>query len=57
MASTTSAVAGVVLRPLILIDETRYIDVAWEMRVTGDFGAAQELRDLHRQAVPMLSAR
>ena len=27
------AVAGVALRPLIPIDETRYIDVAWEMRL------------------------
>ncbi|WP_161785381.1 ArnT family glycosyltransferase [Paenirhodobacter enshiensis] len=27
------AVAGVLLRPLIPIDETRYIDVAWEMRL------------------------
>lgn len=26
------AVAGVLLRPLIPIDETRYVDVAWEMR-------------------------
>lgn len=31
------AVLGVLVRPLLPIDETRYLAVAWEMRLTGDW--------------------
>ena len=31
------ALLGVLVRPLLPIDETRYLAVAWEMRVTGDW--------------------
>ena len=35
--ATLFAVAAVVLRPLIPIDETRYLSVAWEMRLSHDW--------------------
>jgi 4-amino-4-deoxy-L-arabinose transferase-like glycosyltransferase len=31
------ALAGVLARPLLPIDETRYLAVAWEMRASGDW--------------------
>ena len=31
------AVFGVLARPLLPIDETRYLAVAWEMRLSGDW--------------------
>ncbi len=37
LAFAAVALAGVWLRPLIPIDETRYLSVAWEMRTTGDW--------------------
>lgn len=37
IAFAVVALSGIVLRPLIPIDETRYVSVAWEMRVTGDW--------------------
>ncbi len=37
LAFALVALSGIVLRPLIPIDETRYVSVAWEMRVTGDW--------------------
>lgn len=37
IAFAVVAVSGIVLRPLIPIDETRYVSVAWEMRATGDW--------------------
>lgn len=33
----TVAVAGVLLRPALPVDETRYLAVAWEMRTTGNW--------------------
>lgn len=37
LAFVPAALAGVLLRPLLPIDETRYLSVAWEMHLGGDF--------------------
>jgi len=54
IAFAAVAVAGVLLRPLIPIDETRYIDVAWEMRVTGDFLVPHKNFEIYTDKPPML---
>ncbi|MCE5973265.1 glycosyltransferase family 39 protein [Sinirhodobacter sp. WL0062] len=48
------AVLGVLLRPLIPIDETRYIDVAWEMRQRGSWFLPLKNFQLYTDKPPML---
>lgn len=48
------AVAGVFLRPLIPIDETRYVDVAWEMRLRGSWFLPLKNFELYTDKPPML---
>lgn len=48
------AVAGVALRPLIPIDETRYVDVAWEMRLNGSWFLPLKNHELYTDKPPML---
>ncbi len=44
----------VALRPLLPIDETRYLDVAWEMRLSGDLFHLTRNFDLYTHKPPML---
>lgn len=48
------AVAGVLLRPLAPIDETRYMDVAWEMWLRRDFILLTRNFDIYTQKPPLL---
>ncbi|MGD9916817.1 MAG: ArnT family glycosyltransferase [Paenirhodobacter sp.] len=48
------AVAGVLLRPLVPIDETRYVDVAWEMRLRGSWFLPLKNFDLYTDKPPLL---
>lgn len=54
VAFAAVAVAGVFLRPLIPIDETRYVDVAWEMRLRGSWFLPLKNFDLYTDKPPML---
>jgi len=54
LACAAVAVAGVLLRPLIPIDETRYIDVAWEMRQQGSWFLPLKNYELYTDKPPML---
>ncbi|WP_318336786.1 ArnT family glycosyltransferase [Defluviimonas sp. D31] len=42
------------LRPLLPIDETRYLDVAWEMRLSGDVFHLTRNFELYTQKPPLL---
>ncbi|WP_347309829.1 ArnT family glycosyltransferase [Defluviimonas sp. SAOS-178_SWC] len=44
----------VALRPLLPIDETRYLDVAWEMRLTGDLFHLTRNFELYTHKPPLL---
>lgn len=44
----------VLMRPLLPIDETRYLDVAWEMRLTGDFFHLTRNFELYAHKPPLL---
>lgn len=44
----------IVARPLLPIDETRYLDVAWEMRLTGDIAHLTRNFDLYTHKPPLL---
>ena len=48
------AAAGVLLRPLIPIDETRYLDVAWEMWLSGDYVLPTRNFEIYTQKPPLL---
>lgn len=48
------AVAGVALRPLVPIDETRYVDVAWEMRLQESWFLPLKNHELYTDKPPML---
>ncbi len=48
------SVAGVLLRPLIPIDETRYVDVAWEMHQTGQWLLPTKNHTLYTDKPPLL---
>ena len=47
-------VLQVLARPLLPIDETRYLDVAWEMRLTGDIAHLTRNFDLYTHKPPLL---
>lgn len=48
------ALAGVLLRPLMPIDETRYLAVAWEMRLNGDWLVPTRNFALYSDKPPLL---
>ena len=48
------AAAGVLLRPLIPIDETRYLDVAWEMWLSGDYVVPTRNFEIYTHKPPLL---
>jgi 4-amino-4-deoxy-L-arabinose transferase-like glycosyltransferase len=48
------AVAGVLLRPLLPIDETRYLSVAWEMHLGGDYLVPHKNGAIYTHKPPML---
>lgn len=48
------AVAGILLRPLLPIDETRYVTVAWEMHLSGDWFVPTKNGDLYTHKPPLL---
>jgi len=48
------AISGIILRPLIPIDETRYVSVAWEMRVTGDWLVPHKNGAIYTDKPPLL---
>ena len=47
-------IAGVILRPLLPIDETRYISVAWEMYVNGDYLVPHKNGEIYSHKPPLL---
>lgn len=49
-----TAVAGVLLRPLLPIDETRYLSVAWEMHLSGDYLVPHKNGAIYTDKPPML---
>ncbi|MBF0252143.1 MAG: glycosyltransferase family 39 protein, partial [Alphaproteobacteria bacterium] len=46
--------AAIVLRPLLPIDETRYLSVAWEMWRSGDFWVPTKNDELYSHKPPFL---
>ena len=48
------AVVGILLRPLIPIDETRYVDVAWEMWLSGDYFVPHKNFEIYTDKPPLL---
>jgi len=48
------AIAGILLRPLMPIDETRYVAVAWEMHLSGDWFIPTKNGDLYTHKPPLL---
>ena len=48
------ALAGIAMRPLLPIDETRYLAVAWEMRLGGDWIVPHLNGALYSQKPPLL---
>lgn len=48
------AVAGVLLRPLAPVDETRYVAVAWEMWSSGDYFVPTRNFELYTHKPPLL---
>jgi 4-amino-4-deoxy-L-arabinose transferase-like glycosyltransferase len=48
------AVSGVLLRPLMPVDETRYLAVAWEMWLSGDFLVPTKNFALYTHKPPLL---
>ena len=47
-------IAGVLLRPLAPIDETRYLAVAWEMWLSGDYFVPTRNFELYTHKPPLL---
>ena len=54
MAFTAVAVAGVLLRPALPVDETRYLAVAWEMWTSGDWLVPTKNFALYTHKPPLL---
>lgn len=54
IAFAVVALSGIVVRPLIPIDETRYVSVAWEMRVTGDWLVPHKNGAIYTDKPPLL---
>lgn len=54
LAMVGLAVAGVILRPLAPIDETRYVAVAWEMWLSGDYVVPTRNFQLYTHKPPLL---
>lgn len=54
LAFALVALAGVLLRPLIPIDETRYLSVAWEMLVSGDWLVPHKNGAIYTDKPPLL---
>jgi len=54
LAFAAVALAGVALRPPVPIDETRYLDVAWEMWATGDYLLPHKNFELYTDKPPLL---
>lgn len=48
------AVAGVLLRPLAPVDETRYLAVAWEMWLSGDYFVPTRNFEIYTHKPPLL---
>lgn len=48
------AFSGVLLRPAIPIDETRYLDVAWEMHLTGNWLVPTRNFEIYTHKPPLL---
>jgi 4-amino-4-deoxy-L-arabinose transferase-like glycosyltransferase len=48
------AFAGILARPVLPIDETRYIGVAWEMRLSGDWIVPQMNGEIYTHKPPLL---
>lgn len=48
------AISGIILRPLVPIDETRYVSVAWEMRVSGDWLVPHKNGAIYTDKPPLL---
>ena len=48
------AVAGIALRPLLPIDETRYLAVAWEMWLSGDYLVPTRNFEIYTHKPPLL---
>jgi 4-amino-4-deoxy-L-arabinose transferase-like glycosyltransferase len=48
------AVTGVLLRPLTVVDETRYISVAWEMWLSGDHLVPTKNFEIYTHKPPLL---
>ena len=46
--------SGVLLRPLLPIDETRYVSVAWEMWLSGDYFVPTKNFELYSHKPPLL---
>ncbi len=44
----------VALRPLLPVDETRYLSIAWDMRLSGDFVHMSRNGDLYAEKPPLL---
>jgi len=51
---TAVALIGITLRPLLPIDETRYVGVAWDMHVTGDYFVPTKNFELYTHKPPVL---
>lgn len=45
---------GILLRPLLPIDETRYLSVAWEMHLSGDYLVPTKNGELYTHKPPLL---
>ncbi|MCB2111000.1 ArnT family glycosyltransferase [Albidovulum sp.] len=54
MAFVLLVAIQIVARPLLPIDETRYLDVAWEMRLSGDLFHLTRNFDLYTHKPPLL---
>ncbi len=48
------AVIGILLRPLLPIDETRYVSVAWEMYLSGDWFVPTKNGEIYTHKPPLL---
>ncbi len=48
-------ILGVLLRPLFPIDETRYVSVAWEMYLSGDYFVPTKNGELYGHKPPCCS--
>lgn len=54
LAFAAVAVAGVILRPAVPVDETRYLSVAWEMHANGNWLVPTKNFELYTDKPPVL---